>query len=58
MSFACTNPASSGRGTLTYIGDTGFTMAMNVTTSARGAPEQVTLNSTGKWLGACPPGAH
>ena len=55
MAFSCTNPTSSGQGTLTYNGDTGFHMLMNITTSARGAPEQVTMSSAGTWLGAnCP----
>jgi hypothetical protein len=55
MSFSCTNPVSSGQGTLTYNGDSVFHMLMNITTSARGAPEQVTMSSTGTWLGAsCP----
>jgi hypothetical protein len=57
VSFSCTNPASSGQGSLRYVGDTGFTMAMTITTSARGAPEQMTVNSSGSWLGAtCPAG--
>ena len=55
ISFTCANPRSSGEGKLSFIGDTGFTMAMNVTTSARGKPEQVSMDSTGKWLSAtCP----
>jgi hypothetical protein len=55
ISFTCANPSSSGEGKLSFIGDTGFTMTMNVTTSARGKPEQASVDSTGKWLGAtCP----
>lgn len=55
MAFTCASPPSSGQGKLSFVGDSGFTMAMQVTTSARGAPERVTVNSTGQWLGAhCP----
>ncbi len=55
IAFTCTNPQSSGEGKLNFIGDTGFTMAMQVTTSARGAPERVAVNSSGQWLAAtCP----
>ncbi|CDG84374.1 DUF3617 domain-containing protein [Janthinobacterium agaricidamnosum] len=55
LSFTCANPQSSGEGKLTYQGDQAFTMAMKVNTSARGTPEQLTVNSSGRWLGAtCP----
>lgn len=55
LSFTCTNPPSSGEGKLLFSGDTAFNMAVNVTTSARGAPEQMTVTSAGKWLDAtCP----
>lgn len=57
IAFTCTNPASSGQGSLRYVGDSGFTMAMTITTSARGAPEQMTVNSSATWLSAtCPAG--
>jgi len=56
LAFTCSNPASKGEGKLRLVGDSGFTMSMNVTTSARGTPEQMQVESTGKWLGAtCPP---
>lgn len=55
LSFTCTQPASSGRGTLRFTGDHAFSMTMNVTTSARGKPEQMNVTGNGKWLGAaCP----
>jgi hypothetical protein len=55
MAFTCASPPSSGEGALRFVGERGFTMTMQVTTSARGAPERVTVNSTGQWLGAsCP----
>jgi hypothetical protein len=55
MAFVCSKPKSRGEGTLTFISDTRFTMKMNVTSSVRGKPEQVTINSDGNWLSAnCP----
>ncbi len=55
MAFVCTKPASRGEGKLTYISDTRFTMKMDVTSSVRGKPENVTIDSTGNWLSAtCP----
>lgn len=57
IAFSCTNPVSSGQGSLRYAGDSAFTMAMTITTSARGAPEQITVNSSASWLSAtCPAG--
>jgi len=56
ISFICTNPASSGQGHLTFKGDSGFTMTMDVSSEARGKPEQMTIETTGRWLGACPAG--
>lgn len=50
VSFSCTNPPSSGQGQVRFHGDTAFTMNMNVTTSARGAPEQMTVETAGRWL--------
>ena len=59
MAFTCANPPSSGQGKLSFIGDTGFTMTMNINTSARGQPEQMTVDTTGKWVGAaCPANAR
>jgi hypothetical protein len=55
LAFTCSNPASKGEGKLRLIGDDAFTMSMNVTTSARGKPEQMQVETAGKWLGAsCP----
>ena len=56
VSFICTNPASSGQGHLTFNGDTAFTMTMDVSSEARGVPEQMTIETAGRWLGACPAG--
>jgi len=55
VSFTCANPKSSGEGKVMFTGDQAFSMQLAVTTSARGAPEQVNVTSNGKWLGAtCP----
>ncbi len=50
VSFSCTNPPSSGQGQVRFQGDMAFTMNMNVTTSARGAPEQMMVETAGRWL--------
>ncbi len=52
MSFACTNPPSSGGGTCTFRGDTGYDMAMRVKTTHEGKPMNVTMDGTGRWLSA------
>ena len=57
VAFTCANPKSSGSGKVTFQGDQAFAMQLNATTSARGTPEQVTVASTGKWLGATCPAA-
>ena len=57
VSFICTNPASSGQGHLTFNSDTAFTMTMDVSSEARGKPEQMTIETTGRWLGPCAAGS-
>lgn len=55
VSFSCTNPASSGQGKVRFSDDSHYTMVMDVNTEATGAPQQVRINSTGRWLaGSCP----
>jgi hypothetical protein len=55
IAFTCRNPASSGKGRLSFISENSFTMVLDVTASARGTPEQVRVTSDGNWLGAtCP----
>lgn len=51
VSFTCARPPSSGTGQVRLQGDTGYTMHMNVTSSARGKPETMAVESTGRWLG-------
>jgi hypothetical protein len=52
MSFTCTNPPSSGEGTYTFRGNTGYDMAMRVKTTHEGKPMNVTMDGTGRWLSA------
>jgi len=55
VSFSCTEPPSSGKGQVRFNGDTGFTMNMDVTSSATGQIQQMKVETTGRWLGPnCP----
>ena len=55
VSFNCTDPASSGEGHLQFKGDSAFVMTMDVSTEARGKPEQMTVETSGRWLSSsCP----
>jgi len=51
VSFTCTEPPASGQGQLRFNGDTGFTMDMNVSSSASGKPTQMAVETTGRWIG-------
>jgi len=50
--FECKNPPSSGEGTYTFQGDTGYTMQMAMKTVRNGKPESMNLDGQGKWLAA------
>lgn len=50
VSFTCTKPPSSGEGTVTFTGDTGYKMHMKMTSSARGKPETMTIDGEAKFL--------
>lgn len=52
VSFTCANPPSSGNGQVTLAGDSAFATTMNVTSSARGKPETMTVDGSGRWLSA------
>jgi TolA-binding protein len=52
VSFTCTNPPSSGEGEVTFMGPDGYAMKMTVNTSVQGRPEKMTMDGSGKWLGA------
>ncbi|HMN92133.1 MAG TPA: DUF3617 domain-containing protein [Hydrogenophaga sp.] len=50
--FECKNPPSSGEGTYTFQGDTGYTMQMAMKTVRNGKTETMNLDGQGKWLAA------
>lgn len=52
VKFTCANPPSSGDGEVTFVGDSAYTMKMTVNTTAQGRPEKITMDGSGKWLGA------
>ena len=52
MAFACTNPPSSGEGQVTFNGPEGYTSRMNISTQVNGKTEKVSMEGSGKWLGA------
>ena len=52
VSFTCSKPDASGDGQVTFNSDTNYAMKMKVTTSASGKPETMTMDATGRWLGA------
>ncbi len=59
ISFSCTDPASSGGGTLRFHGDSAYVMNMNINSEAGGKRQAVQVESTGRWLGAsCPARGH
>ena len=52
MSFSCTNPSSSGDARFVFQGDTGYRMTMNAKGVRNGKDETMTVDTSGKWLGA------
>jgi hypothetical protein len=52
MAFACTNPPSSGEGEVTFAGSEAYSSRMTVSTQVDGKPEKMTMEGSGKWLGA------
>ena len=52
ISYVCTQPPSSGEGQITFSSNEAYTMKMVTTTTARGKPEKMTLDGSGKWLSA------
>ncbi|MDD5324132.1 MAG: DUF3617 domain-containing protein [Polaromonas sp.] len=51
MNFTCTNPPSSGDAVYAFQGDQAYTMNMKINSTAKGAPRQTTMDTSGKWLG-------
>jgi hypothetical protein len=52
VAFACTNPPSNGQGEVTFLGPEAYTSKMTVTSGAEGKSQQVTMESSGKWIAA------
>lgn len=52
IAFKCIDPTSSGAGQVSFSGGTGYSMKMNINTTAAGKPEAMTLDGNGKWLDA------
>ena len=52
MAFACTNPPSSGEGEVTFAGSEAYSSRMIVSTQVEGKPEKMTMEGSGKWVGA------
>ena len=52
FSFVCTKPPSSGEGQVTFTSPERYSMTMLTTSTARGKPEKMEMQSTGRWLGA------
>ncbi len=52
MSFTCTQPPSSGEGTVTFVSPEAYTMKMTMKSMMQGKPETMTMDGGGKWLSA------
>jgi hypothetical protein len=51
--FACTRPQQiAGDGQVSYVSDKAYSGRSNVTTLVNGQPQQMSMEMTGKWLGA------
>ncbi len=59
IAFKCSKPQSSGTGQVIFDGDSGYSMRMNVDSTLQGQAQQMTVESTGRWLasdcGGTPP---
>ena len=52
MSFVCTQPPSSGDGTVTFVSPEAYTMTMAIKSTVQGKPETLSMDGGGKWLSA------
>jgi hypothetical protein len=52
ISYVCAKPASTGEGTVTLSGDTGYTMDMTMHITEGGRNQTTSMSSRGKWLDA------
>jgi len=51
FSYSCTQPPSSGEGTVTFSSPEAYNMKM-ATTTVRGNPEKMDMQTSGRWLGS------
>jgi hypothetical protein len=52
MKFSCTKPPSSGEGTIVFASSESYSMNMKITQTSGGKAETMTMQSSGKWVGA------
>lgn len=52
FSFVCTKPPSSGEGQVTFTSADAYSMKMSTTSMARGKPEKMDMQTSGRWLGS------
>ena len=52
IAFSCTKPPSTGEGQITFSGPEAYAMKMTVSSTVRGQPEKMDMESSGKWLAA------
>jgi hypothetical protein len=52
MSFACTDPVSSGEATYTFTSDKAYTVKMAIQSMSQGKPQTVTMDGNAQWLAA------
>uniref|UniRef100_A0A486XMU1 DUF3617 domain-containing protein n=1 Tax=Rheinheimera sp. BAL341 TaxID=1708203 RepID=A0A486XMU1_9GAMM len=53
VSFQCTNPPSKGQGEFRLLNRKAYEGNLQVETSVKGKPQQMTMQQQGKWLGPC-----
>lgn len=51
MAFTCTNPPSSGEGQVVFTSPEAYSMKMASTTTVKGKPEKMDMQTSGRWLG-------
>jgi hypothetical protein len=52
MAYTCSKPPSSGEGEFTFMGGEAYKSHMVINSNAKGKPETMEMDGTGKWLGA------
>ncbi len=51
FAFVCTKPPSSGEGQVTFTSPEAYSMKMASTTTVKGKPEKMDMQTSGRWLG-------